>query len=254
MAKPERYYFGNGKVKIAEVIANVVGQYSWVCDVSSFNVGFSQEKVTHRESYSGQGSLVRDFNKFKDMTVSMVAHDFNAENIARFTDATVSEVIAGTVTAENLPNPIVIGTEYALANPGVSSLVITDSATTPLEVSASHYTLDAAFGNYVFNSLPASPTYPLKAAYSYPARSQLAFLNAPQKIHALRYEGFNLAEGGSPVIVDLYRISTGLMQELALITSGNSVASMQLNGSVLRDTSKPANGDLGNYGRIVQVG
>ncbi|HTF96500.1 MAG TPA: hypothetical protein VL995_10230, partial [Cellvibrio sp.] len=234
MAKPERYYYGQGKIKIAEVIANVVGAYSWVGDVSAFSVGFAEEKAAHQESYSGQRSKVREFNISNDMTLNMTFHDFNAENKARFTNGTVTDIATGTVTAENLPNPVVVGTEYALANPGVSSVVITDSAGTPAVVPANHYTLDAAFGNLIFNSLPASPAFPFKVAYSYAARSQLAFLNASQKTYALKYEGVNLAEGGAPVIVELYRLSTGLMQELALITSGNALAGMQVSGSVLR--------------------
>lgn len=255
MAKPERYFYGQGKIKIAEVVAGVVGTYSWVGDVSVFNVGFAEEKANHIESYSGSRSKVREFNITNDMTVNMTMHDANAENMARFTAGTVTETASGTVTAENLPNPVVVGTEYALANPGVSSVVITDSAGSPATIDPSHYTLEAAYGNLTFNSLPTSPapTFPLKVAYSYAGRQQLAFLNAPQKTYALKYEGVNLAEGGAPTIVELYRLSSGLMQELGLITSGNAVAGMAVTGTVLRDSSKPANGDLGNYGRIVQV-
>lgn len=252
----EQYFYGQGKVKIAEVIAGVVGAYIWTGDVSVLNVGFTEEKATHRESYSGGKSKVREFNVSQDMNVNLTLHDQGTGNIARFSLGSASSKLAGTVTAEELPNPVVVGTEYSLANPGVSSLVITDSLGSPATIAPEHYTLDAAFGNLVFNTLPntPAPTMPLKAAYSYAATQEVAFLNSTQKTYALRYEGVNLAEGGAPVIVELYRLSTGLLQQLDLITSGNALAGMQVTGSVLRDTSKPATGPLGQMGRIIQVG
>lgn len=252
----EQYFYGQGKVKIAEVIAGVVGAFIWTGDVSVFNIGFTEEKASHRESYSGQKSKVREFNVSQDMNVNLTLHDQGTGNIARFSLGSATSSVAGTVTAENLPNPVVVGTEYSLANPGVSSLVISDSNGTPATIAPSHYELDAAFGNLVFKTLPTTPapTFPLKAAYGYAAKEQVAFLNSTQKTYALRYEGINLAEGGAPVIVELYRLSTGLLQQLDLITSGNTLAGMQVTGSVLRDTSKPASGLLGQMGRIIQVG
>ncbi|UCM30546.1 hypothetical protein LE197_11895 [Pseudomonas sp. PS1(2021)] len=71
---------------------------------------------------------------------------------------------------------------------------------------------------------------------------------------ALRYEGINLAEDGAPIIVEIYKLSPGLLQELSLITDGNDVAGMPVSFSALLDTSKPANGPLGQFGRIIQVG
>ncbi|MBX6190018.1 hypothetical protein ISD42_34030, partial [Pseudomonas aeruginosa] len=44
------------------------------------------------------------------------------------------------------------------------------------------------------------------------------------------------------------------LQELALISDGNTVAGMQISGGILLDTSKPDTGDLGRFGRIIQLG
>ncbi|MBN0934258.1 hypothetical protein K4K17_01100, partial [Pseudomonas aeruginosa] len=77
---------------------------------------------------------------------------------------------------------------------------------------------------------------------------------APQPTIALRYKGINLAEGGAPVIVELFKVATDPLQELALISDGNTVAGMQISGGILLDTSKPDTGDLGRFGRIIQLG
>lgn len=251
----ETYFYGQGKVKLAEIVAGVTGLFQWVGDVSALSLAFTEEKATHQESYTGRKGKVRDFNVTNDMTLSATFHDFGSENAARFTRGTATDSALGTVTSEQLANPIIVGTEYSLEHPGVSGLIITDSTGSPVTIDEEHYELEAAYGNLIFKSLPTSPapTYPLKAAYSYAASKQVAFLNANQKQYALRYEGINLAEGGAPVIVECYKLSAGLLSQLDLITSGNALAGMQVAGSVLLDTRKPAVGLLGQYGRIIQV-
>lgn len=253
-SQAERYRYGKGRLMLAEVVAGVVGEYIWQGDVSQLNFGFAEERVKHRESYSGQNSVVRDFGSGTDLTVNWTMNDDNLENTAPFVRGSLNATAAGTVTSENLPNPIVVGTEYILANPGISSLVITDSAGTPAEVPSTHYEYDPRFGSYKFNSLPGTPAWPFKAAYSYAARKQVALLNANEKVFALRYQGVNLAEGGAPEIVEFYKMSAGLLQQLELITSGNALAGKQVTGTVLADTTKLAGGVLGRYGRIIQVG
>ena len=250
----ERYRYGKGRLKLALVVAGVVGEFVWQGDVSQLNFGFTEERVKHRESYSGNNGLARDFGTGADLTVNWTMNDDNLENTAPFVRGSLTNTAAGTVTSENLPNPIVVGTEYVLANPGISNLVITDSAGTPAIVPATHYEYDPRFGTYKFNSLPGTPVWPFKAAYSYAARKQVALLNAAEKVFALRYEGINLAEGGAPEIVEFYRMSAGLLQQLELITSGNSIAGKQVTGSVLIDPTKLANGPMGQYGRMIQVG
>ncbi|MNC84108.1 hypothetical protein D3C75_1384530 [compost metagenome] len=63
----------------------------------------------------------------------------------------------------------------------------------------------------------------------------------------------NLAEGGAPVVMELYKLAPGLLSELALITEGTEVAGLPVTFAALLDTSKPASGDLGQFGRIVQA-
>lgn len=250
----EKYLYGQGRVKLAEIISNVTQPWVWAGDVSELSLAFEEEKADHKESYSGKKAKVREFTIGTDMTMSATVHQFSGENISRFTRGSVTNDVSGTVTAEVL-GTVTAGIEVSLAQIGVSGVVITDSAGTPATIDASHYSVDANFGNIVFNTLPTAPapTMPLKAAYSYAAAEQVAFLNAEQKQIALRYEGINLAEGGAPVLVELYKVSPGLLQELGLITTGSEVAGMSVEGAVLLDTRKPAGGELGQFGRIIQL-
>jgi len=253
----ETYYYGQGKVKLA--IINDDGSFEpwrWVMDVSALAGALKEDTVSHRESYGGKKGKVREFGISPDMTLSATLHSLNSDNLALFTQGTATSTAAGTVTGETLADGLVVGDTVNLAQINVSDLVITDSAGTPVTLDPANYNLEALYGSLEILSLPDSPapTQPFKAAYSYGASEQVSFLSKTKRPNvALRYEGVNLAEGGAPVVMELYKLSPGLLNELALITSGNDVAGMQVSLSALLDTSKSASGALGQYGRIIQA-
>lgn len=251
----ETYYYGQGRIFLAErdATTGIPGAYRWVGDVSAFTIKLAVEKVEHKESYSGQRALVRSFPIGKSATIDMTLHQVDTDNLSLTLNGTTTSTTSGTVTAEALPADLVVGQQVSLANPGVSSVVITDSTGTPLTLTAgTDYTVDADFGRITILNL-GSYVQPFKAAYSYAARKAVGMFTTGQKNFALRYEGVNLAEGNAPVIADLYKLAPDPLAELALITTGNDVAGMQITGGVLLDSSKPVGGALGQFGSITQV-
>ena len=68
----------------------------------------------------------------------------------------------------------------------------------------------------------------------------------------LRFDGVNTADGNKRVIVDLYKVSINPTKDLSLI--GTDIQQFELTGMVLADISKDVDGDLGQFGRIVQPG
>ncbi|MFV9611954.1 hypothetical protein [Pseudomonas aeruginosa] len=178
------------------------------------------EKVEHKESYSGQKALVRSFPIGKTATVNITLHSIGPDNLALTLYGKVVAKAAGSVTGEVLPADLVAGDVIRLANFGVSELVITDSAEQPGALDPQYYALraDGAYGEVQLLGLPTpAPTQPFKAAYEYAATKQVGMFTAPQPTVALRYKGINLAEGGAPVIVELYKVATDPLQELALV-------------------------------------
>lgn len=253
----EKYYFGQGKLWIAEILAGgALGPWVWLGDVSELSGQGSETPVQHRESFSGTNALVREFSRELGMAWSATLHQLDVDNVGRFTRSKMSETIGGTVTGEELPSPVADGDLIALDNMNVSDLVLTDSLTpTPatLELGV-HYDYDV-FGDIEILTLPTSPapTEPLLAAYSHGATKQAALLAGSRKNYALKYKGINLAENEAPILVELYKVSAGLLQQLALITSGNQLAGSPVTFTTLLDTSKPASGDLGQFGRFVEL-
>ncbi|MFT0211831.1 hypothetical protein VQ643_04345 [Pseudomonas sp. F1_0610] len=254
MSKQEQYLYGQGKVKIAMIGTDgKLGAWRWVGDVSSLKISMSEETISHRESYSGIKAKVREFGYSPEAKVDAVLHSVITDNLALFTSGVATETPAGTVTAEALPE-LQAGDEVVLDNPGITDVVITDSAASPVTVDPASYTVDQAYGTIVFNSIDSALQQPFNVAYKYVANKQVSFLSTSKRPDvALRYEGINLAENGAPIIAEFYKCAPSLLTDLSLITDGNEVAGMPVNFGVLLDGSKPANGALGQFGRLIQV-
>ena len=198
----EQYYYGQGKLLVAKITDNVTGAFRWIGNVTALSGAFTEQSVTVREAYTGNRSKVREFGIEKDLTFTATLSSLIPENIALFTDGTITAAAAGTVTGEQLP---------------------------------------------------AGLTQPLKAAYSYAAQQGVSFLSNTRQTMALRYEGINLAEDGKPVMLELYKLSPGLLASLALIADGTDVAGMEVTFNSLIDTRKASTGSLGQYGRIIML-
>jgi len=247
------YYYGQGKV-FSRRLNQVGAKWRWWGDVSALTIGMELEKLQHRESYSGNKGIARDFAISKAMTLNATAHQLDTDSLAELIYGAVSSVAAGAVVAEDL-GTVAAGDTVKLDFPGVSALVITDSAGAPVTIAGSHYQLDPRFGSVEFLSLPGgpAPTMPLKAAYSHLANKQVNMFTQPQPIIEFRYEGINLAENNAPVIVEIYRMSTDPLQELALINNDTSLSGAPITCAALIDNSKSAVGQLGQFGRIIQL-
>lgn len=252
MANIDKYLFGQGKF-FSRPWNTPGAKWRWWGDVSAFTLQGAQEKVEHRESFSGNNAVVRAFNRSKGLTGDVTVHQFDKESIAQDLHGTITSIASGTVTAETL-GTVTAGDIMALDYMGVTELVITDSTGAPVTIAPSHYVLDARFGSIEFLSLPTTaPVMPLKAGYKYAAQSQVAFLNNTPPFIELRYEGINLAENGAPIIVELYKCESAMLQELALIQNANALAAINKTVGVLLDTSKPAAGALGQFGRFREL-
>lgn len=258
MAQPiETYYYGQGRIYSRPVGATGGGGWTWWGDVSELSFGGTDESASHKESYSGNKSVVRKFSIGGDRTLSGTLHQVDPEALGRLLRGTVTEIPADTVAAEDFPATVAVGDVIKLDFPyNVTELVITDSAGgSPQTLDAEHYELNASHGSIRILSLPSGPalTQPFRAAYKHAGGRQVAFFNALPENIALRYEGINLAENNAPVIAEFYKVSTQPLQELALITSGNELAGVGFEAEALLDTSKSASGALGQFGRYVQI-
>ena len=252
MAINETYFYGQGK--LYSRLKGVSGAWRWWGDVSALTFGGTDEKVSHKESYSGQKASVRSFSIGGDRTLSGTIHQIDVDSLAELLRGDVSTIAGGSVSAELLPADLVAGDVVKLDKPyNVSDLVIVDSTGTPVTLDPENYDLEAPFGSIQMLTIPGGAMQPFKAAYEYLGGRQVSFFSRTPKDIELRYEGINLAEGGAPIIAEFYRVSSAPLQQLALITSGNDVAGTEFSAEALLDSSKPVSGPLGRFGRYVQI-
>jgi len=250
----ERYYFGQGRV-YSRVKGADSPAWRWWGDVSALTLAATENVLRHQEHYSGNMQTVRSIRISGETTLTATLFQIDNENLAQIVRGTITDIAAGTVASENL-GTVKAGDILLLENGfNVSTLEITDSAGTPVTIDPAHYDLDARTGRIEILSLPTTaPTMPLKASYQYAGASGVVLFNSTVQDIEVRYEGINLAEGGAPVIVELYRVSPGALQSLSLIASDTSaLASMPWTADVLADTSKPSTGELGQVGRFLQI-
>lgn len=256
MQKTDQYYYGQGRVSIAirDAVTNVPGPFQFIGDVSALSVKLTVDKVTHNESVSGQMAQTVSFPTKKTATVDLTVNQIDSDNLAIALFGTKVTTAEGTVTGEAVAGLTNVGDEFYLANQAVSDLVLTDSAATPKTLTeGTDYSLDDAnFGRGTLLNTTGI-TLPIKAAYSYGGSEAVGMFTAKQPNVALRYEGVNLADNNKPVLVDLYKVTTDPLAELALISTGNDVAGMQITGGVLLDTTKSASGALGQFGVIKKI-
>lgn len=242
----ETYYYGQGKLYIA--VRNAMGRpgaQRWVGDVDSLNITLNTEKIEHKESYSGERAVVRRIPIGNSGEISAKWFDLSPENLALLLQGKVIEVESGTVTAEKLPDGIKAGERYSLAHPSVSDVVLT-VAETPLVLDTDYF-VDENFGAIEF--LTDQVTGP-EAAYKYDGSiSTSLFTKQPEEV-TLRYEGINLAEGGAPVIVELYKVKFDPVSGLDLINNDNNLAGLETKAGMLIDTTRRADDTLGRFGRL----
>ena len=99
----ETYYYGNGRVFLRPVGSAGNSGWRWAGDVSTLTFGGTDETASHKESYSGQKSKVRSFSIGGDRTLKATIHQMDSIILAELLRGTISEIAAGTVTAEVFP-------------------------------------------------------------------------------------------------------------------------------------------------------
>ncbi len=222
-------------------------------NVADLKLSLKTEVLEHFESQSGQRSLDHRMIKSKSATITLAIEEFTKENLALALYGTHVTTTGGSVTDEPVGGTTpMVGDRYFLAHPKVSDLVVKDSAATPATLAlGTQYTADTDFGALQFLDTTGLVP-PFKASYAFGDVSEIGIFTQPLPERFLRLEGFNTAQGNARVLVELYRVAFDPLKELALIS--NEYNKFELEGSLLADSTKPYDTELGQFGRIVQIG
>lgn len=219
-----------------------------VGDAPTCNLTLTTDTETRKESRTGKRLESARLPTGKSAALALTLNYFSKENLALGLHGTVRTVAGSTVSAETFPTGLAVGDAVALEHGNVSSLVITDSAGSPVTLTLNtDYTIDSAENGVIKIKNLGSYTQPFKAAYTYGNSVDVTMFDAdpPQRYFLL--DGINTVTN-EKVKVRLYKVQLDPTSELPLINE--SFGQMSLNGAVLYDDEAELDADLGPFGKI----
>jgi len=246
------YFSGQGRVFIGarDLNGNAAG-LQFVGNVPELRVSPSVETTEHQEAQTGQ--RLTDLQMVRSTTAEFTCtlEELLAVNLSLALYGQTTMVTPGTVVGERLANPVTLGSLYPLARQNVSAVVVRDASPTPQVLPATQYSLNARHGSLSINDITEGGPFvqPFSVDYAFGAAQSTAMFTQPLPERWVRFEGLNTANGNREVVIDLYRVSISPTRELSLIS--DELMRFELTGRVLADLSKPADGPLGQFGRMV---
>ncbi|MCR6496880.1 hypothetical protein LJB71_12070 [Thermomonas sp. S9] len=246
------YFSGQGRVYIGarDSAGNPAG-LTFVGNVPELKVSLSVETLEHQEAQSGQRLTDLQLIKTKKGEFACTLEELSSGNLALALYGHSTTVAPGTVTGEALPNPVTAGHLYPLAHQNVSAVQIQDSDSPPKPLPAAQVQVHARHGSVLILDATTGGPYvePFTVDYAYGAAQSTAMFTRPLPERWIRFEGLNTADANREVVIDLYRVAINPAKELSIIT--DELLKFELSGQVLADLSKPADGELGQFGRLV---
>lgn len=239
-----------GKIYLGtRLTGGLPGALTWVGDAPACNVAMSTTNEDRTESYSGNRLQSARLRTASNAELTLTLNYFDANTLALGLYATVTSVAAGNATDEVLPSDLAEGDTVALANPGVSSVVITDSTGSPLTLTAdTDYVVDSADAGLIRILNLGAYVQPFKASYSYGAAQSAAMFTADPPERYFLLDGINTVSG-ERVVAHLYRVQFNPSSSIPLIN--DSFGQLELSGAALFDPEAALDDDLGGFGKFV---
>ena len=239
-----------GKMYAAAVSNGVPGAFRFLGNVPEGNLQFSTDVFTHPESTTGQRLEDLRIPRNKSAKINNTHKDFIKENLALSFNGAASSISSGSVSNEALPSGLVAGDFVRTAKPNISALVVTDSAGSPVTLTAgTHYEITSAVHGTIKFINVASFTQPFKLAYSNGLASNVNMFTQPAQELWLKFDAIETVSGANNKLIELYRVLFDPTSDMQLWH--NEIGKLPLSGSVLYDASKASDTVLGQFGRVV---
>jgi hypothetical protein len=245
------YLSGQGKVYAGK--RNADGEplaFQYLGNVPSFELALNIDVLEHKESTTGNRLVDLRLVTGKNVNLTMNVQEFTPENLAILLQGEVESLGAGSVTGEELNggSALVAGETYALQNKNVTSLVLTDSAGSPLTLATpANYLPNLPYGLVQF--VTGAFTAPIKAAYTKTTgQKSVGLFTEAEQIRWLRFLAVNTAQKTvsdtyKRFVLDLFNVQFDPTAGLALIN--DAVADNEINGSVLLDPTRLTGSQMG---------
>jgi hypothetical protein len=216
------------------------------CSALKITVATSVEE--HKESKTGQRGVDLRIQKETKCSFQADFEDFSNENWELFSRGKATTILANAAavaTVKGYPG-LITGLPHLKVT--ITTVAVGAVTLTPYVDAATDwdYKVNADAGSIMLNgganvdALPAlanGATYhTLTVTYAHDAQVRIDGLTAAAAEVFFRFEGLNTVDENSPVVVEIFRVSTDPFKDIALI--GDAVNKFTIDGSVLQDPSR----------------
>jgi hypothetical protein len=240
-ATPELYY-GHGEAMVGPAVA---GAMPAVFDLPLFQIdmlelSFAREVVEHISKRTSIAKKDAKVTRYVSGTGKITCSEQSADLLKLYLFGTKAAVAGGSVSATTFAQTTTAVGEV-LPLPGgkkkVTSLVVTDSAGSPVTLTlGTHYEADAD-GGYIKILDLTGLTQPLKAAFTESAGAKVDIFQTQPGYKGMRFKGINLMQSNRIEVVDFGKLDFSPAATWSLLSDGNEVNKYELEFEILEDTS-----------------
>jgi hypothetical protein len=234
------YYSGQGSLLVAtRTVAGAPQGFLAVGNVPELTIDIETSIFEHKESESGSRLTDLTIIKEKKGKFNFKLENLSLDNLALGLWGTKASVTGSTVTDEVVTVAAAgLDQKYALAHPGVTSVVVKDDVAgapgTTTYVVDTDYTVDAVNGAITPLSTGAiTAAEVLHVAYTFASYTQMdAFMSSAAPERWLRFEGLNTVDD-SKVVIDIFKAQFDPLTGYGLLNE--DLASVDMKGTILAD-------------------
>lgn len=229
---------------VGQVYAKVYGSAANalpIGNVLELGVGHTEDVKTQEDMTALGGGTHAEVRRVTEVKITAKLADLNVVNMSRAIFGEASAQTAGTITGE--AHTATLGGLVRLAHiqPTVVTVKKGADAGSATEVDMSGNYEVRPEGIFVLaDAVDVADDDKLWITYTHGEYAVIQALTTKSVELALTFGGLNEADGGKPVVVDIFRASQGITKSLALINS--NFAALDIEGSVLVDPTKTGGG------------
>ena len=229
---------------VGQVYAKVYGSAALplpIGNVLELGVEHSEDVQTQADMTAPGGGIHAEVRRVTEVKLTAKLADLNVVNMSRAIFGTASATTAGTATDEG--HTATLGGLIRLAHIQPTAVTIKEGATSGAATAvtmAGNYEVRPE-GIYILpDAADITDSDKLWVTYTYGAYAVIEALTTKSVELQLIFGGLNEADGGKPVVVDIFRASQGITKNLALINKG--FGALDIEGSILIDPTKTGTG------------
>lgn len=224
-------YVGTGKVYMKR--EGAASGFIEIGNASKLELQIKDVKKDLRDYTKPGGGIYASMVRIDSVTAVMTLHDLDKGNVAKAVFGSDSSVTGTAITDEVVT--AYKGALCPLLHPAPTAVTVTNSGASTTYVANTDYEVRPG-GIFILAAGAITDAQSIKVDYTFATYDKVEALTAGALIFALRFEGLNEANSGAPVIVDVFRLQLSPAKALDLI--GDDFAKIEVEGTVLKDTSK----------------